>query len=136
MLIIKDGLILAVSRRYDKTIFGLPGGKFSPEPPDNDKDTKDTAIRETEEETSVVVKDCVFLYERVELGGGPNPVDYYSRVYYATDWEGTPQNSEEGEVKWLTAEELTSTKAAFGDYNRKTLNIFKTMFPDIKLIGE
>jgi 8-oxo-dGTP pyrophosphatase MutT (NUDIX family) len=136
MLIIKDGLILAVSRRYDKTIFGLPGGKFSPEEPDNDKDTKDTAIRETEEETSVVVKDCVFLYERVELGGGPNPVDYYSRVYYATDWEGIPQNSEEGEVKWLTAEELTSTKAAFGDYNRKTLNIFKTMFPDIHLIGE
>lgn len=136
MLIIKDGLILAVSRRYDKSIFGLPGGKFNPEPPDNDKDTKDTAIRETEEETSVVVKDCVFLYERVELGGGPNPVDYYSRVYYASDWEGTPQNSEEGEVKWLTAEELTSTKAAFGDYNRKTLNIFKTMYPDVHLIGE
>lgn len=136
MLIIKDGLILAVSRRYDKTIFGLPGGKFNPEPPDNDKDTKDTAIRETEEETSVVVKDCVFLYERVELGGGPNPVDYYSRCYYATAWEGTPQNSEEGEVKWLTAEELTSTKAAFGDYNRRTLNIFKTMFPDVQLIGE
>src|SRR5574338_863337 len=136
MLIIKDGLILAVSRRYDKTIFGLPGGKFNPEPTDNDKDTKDTAIRETREETSVVVKGCVFLYERVELGGGPNPVDYYSRCYYATDWEGTPENSEEGEVKWLTAEELTSTKAAFGDYNRRTLNIFKTMFPNVQLIGE
>ena len=136
MLIIKDGLILAVSRRYDKTIFGLPGGKFNPEPPDSDKDTKDTAIRETEEETSVVVKDCVFLYERVELGGGPNPVDFYSRCYYATAWEGTPQNSEEGEVKWLTAEELTSTKAAFGDYNRKTLNVFKTMFPDVYIQGE
>lgn len=136
MLIIKDGLILAVSRRYDKNIFGLPGGKFNPEPPDNDKDTKDTAIRETQEETSVLVKDCIFLYERVELGGGPNPVDYYSRVYYAKDWEGTPQNSEEGEVKWLTAEELTSTKAAFGDYNRKTLNVFKTMFPNVYIQGE
>jgi len=136
MLIIKDGLILAISRRYDKSIFGLPGGKFNPEPPDNDIDTKDTAIRETEEETSVVVKDCVLIYERVELGGGPNPVDYYSRCYYAKDWEGTPQNSEEGEVKWLTPEELTSTKAAFGDYNRKTLDVFKTMFPDVYLKGE
>ena len=136
MLIIKDGLILSVSRRYDKTIFGLPGGKFSPDPPDNDKDTKDTAIRETQEETSVVVKECTFLYERVELGGGPNPVDYYSRVYYADSWEGTPQNSEEGEVKWLTAEEVTSTKAAFGDYNRKTLDIFKKMYPDVYIKGE
>lgn len=136
MLIIKDGLILSVSRRYDKNIFGLPGGKFNPEPPDNDKDTRDTAIRETEEETSVKVHEATFIYERVELGGGPNPVDYYSRCYYATSWEGTPQNSEEGEVKWLTAEELTSTKAAFGDYNRKTLDVFKTMFPDIYIKGE
>lgn len=136
MLIIKDGLILSVSRRYDKTIFGLPGGKFSPDPPDNDKDTKDTAIRETREETSVIVNEATFLYERVELGGGPNPVDYYSRCYYADSWEGTPQNSEEGEVKWLTAEELTCTKAAFGDYNRKTLDIFKKMYPDVYLKGE
>lgn len=136
MLIIKDGLILAVSRRYDKNIYGLPGGKFNAEPPDNDQDTKDTAIRETQEETSVVVKDATLIYERVELGGGPNPVDYYSRCYYATSWEGTPQNSEEGEVKWLTAEELTSTKAAFGDYNRKTLDVFKTMFPNVYIQGE
>jgi hypothetical protein len=36
----------------------------------------------------------------------------------------------------LTAEEVTSTKAAFGDYNRKTLNIFKTMFPNVYIQGE
>jgi ADP-ribose pyrophosphatase YjhB (NUDIX family) len=136
MLIIKDGLILAVSRRYDKNIFGLPGGKFNSEPPDNDRDTKDTAIRETQEETSVIVNEATFIYERVELGGGPNPVDYYSRCYFANDWEGIPQNSEEGEVKWLTAEELTSTKAAFGSYNRKTLDVFKTMFPNVYIQGE
>lgn len=136
MLIIKDGLILSISRRYDKTIFGLPGGKFSPEPSDNDRDTRDTAIRETKEETSVIVHEATFIYERVELGGGPNPVDYYSRCYYANNWEGTPKNSEEGEVKWLTAEELTSTMAAFGDYNRKTIDVFKTMFPNVYLKGE
>lgn len=135
-LIIRDGLILGISRRHDKTIFGLPGGKFNPEPPDNDKDTKDTAIRETREETSVIVKDCVLVYERVELGDGPTGVDYYSRCYYAADWEGEPTNSEEGEVKWLTAEEVTSTMAAFGDYNRKTLDVFKTMFPNVYLKGE
>jgi 8-oxo-dGTP pyrophosphatase MutT (NUDIX family) len=133
MLIIKDGLILGISRRHDKTIFGLPGGKFDSE---TDATTKETAMRETREETSLIVKDCVLVYERVELGDGPNGVDFYSRCYYATDWEGEPVNSEEGEVKWLTAEEVTSTKAAFGDYNRKTLNIFKGMFPHIGLQGE
>lgn len=136
MLIVNQGMILGISRRHDKTIFGLPGGKFNPLPPDNDKDTKDTAIRETREETSVEVKECELLYERVELGDGPDGVDYYSRCYYATSWSGIPINSEEGEVKWLTAEEITSTKAAFGDYNRKTLDIFKTKFPNVYLKGE
>jgi predicted GIY-YIG superfamily endonuclease len=75
-------------------------------------------------------------HERVELGDGPTGVDFYSRCYYAIDWEGEPHNSEEGEVKWLTAEEVCSTKAAFGDYNRKTLNVFKQMFPNVYLKGE
>ncbi len=132
MLIIKDGLILGISRRHNKNIFGLPGGKKD----DTDPSTKETAIRETREETSVIVKDCKLVYERVELGDGPNGVDFYSRCYYATDWEGDPKNSEEGQVKWLTAEELTSTKAAFGDYNRKTLNVFKQMFPEVYVQGE
>lgn len=137
MLIVKDGLILGITRRENKAIYGLPGGKFDPNrEPHPDKDTKDTAINETREETTLEVKDCVFIYERVELGAGPNPVDYYSRCYYATDWSGTPTSTEEGDVAWLTAEEVTSTKAAFGNYNRKTLDVFKTMFPNVYLKGE
>jgi 8-oxo-dGTP pyrophosphatase MutT (NUDIX family) len=132
MLLIRDGLILGITRRHDKTIFGLPGGKKDPEDPS----TKETAIRETWEETGVIVKECVLVYERVELGDGPNGVDYYSRCYFATDWTGEPHSSEEGEVKWLTVEEITSTKAAFGEYNQKTIGIFKTMFPNVKLKEE
>lgn len=136
MLIINQGMILAVERKTKDGKYGLPGGKFSPEPPDNDKDTKDTAIRETREETTVDVKECMFIYERVELGDGPTGVDFYSRCYYATSWSGIPTNVEGLDVKWLTAEEVTSTKAAFGDYNRKTLDIFKSMFPNVYLKGE
>jgi len=131
MLIIKDGLILGITRRHDKTKFGLPGGKVDP-----GETPKQAAIRETLEETSIVVQDCTLIYKRVELGDGPAGVDFYSYCYYATEWAGTPQKSEEGDVKWLTAEEVTSTKAAFGDYNRNTINIFKTMFPNIYLVGE
>ena len=134
MLIIKDGLILGISRRHDKNIYGLPGGKFDPEA--GDLDTMDTAIRETREETGIIVKHTMFIYERVELGDGSNKEDFFSRCYYALEWAGEPTNSEEGEVKWLTAKEVTSTKAAFGDYNKKTLDVFKTMHPNVYLIGE
>lgn len=134
MLIVKDGLILAISRRHNKTIFGLPGGKFDEAAGDNN--SADTAIRETLEETGVQVKSCMQVYQRIELGDGSNPVDFYSTTYYALDWEGEPHTSEEGEVKWLTAKELTSTKAAFGDYNTKMLEQFRDMFPEVPLQGE
>jgi ADP-ribose pyrophosphatase YjhB (NUDIX family) len=134
MLIIKDGLILGISRRHNKEIFGLPGGKYDSLA--GDVYCSDTAMRETREETGIDVKVCTKIYQRVELGDGPAGEDFYSTCYYATEWEGEPQNSEEGEVKWLTAEEVTSTKAAFGDYNRKTLDVFKTMYPNVYLQGE
>lgn len=133
MLVVKDGLILAISRRHNKNIFGLPGGKYDE---GVDHNSMDTAIRETLEETGVQVKHCVQVYQRVELGDGPQGVDFYSTTYYATEWEGEPHTSEEGEVKWLTAEELTSTHAAFGDYNRNMLDSFKRMFPNVNVIGE
>lgn len=135
MLIVKDGLLLGITRRTNRNIYGFPGGKFSPLPPDNDQNTKDTAIRECKEETSLIIKDCVFIYERVEPGDGPDGIDFHSHCYYATSWEGTPQSSEEGEVAWLTVEEVTVTKAAFADYNKKTIEVFKTMFPNIPLKG-
>jgi 8-oxo-dGTP pyrophosphatase MutT (NUDIX family) len=134
MLVIKDGLILGISRRHNKEIFGLPGGKFDPEA--GDLDTMDAAIRECREETGVIVHHTMFIYERVELGDGANKVDFFSRCYYALEWEGEPVNSEEGQVKWLTAKEVTDTNAAFGDYNRATLDVFKEMYPDVYLIGE
>jgi 8-oxo-dGTP pyrophosphatase MutT (NUDIX family) len=134
ILIIKDGLILSISRRHDKSIFGLPGGKYDEAA--GDTNTMDTAVREAFEETGVTVKRCTQVYQRVELGDGANAVDFYSATYYAMEWEGDPKNSEEGEVKWLTAKELTDTKAAFGDYNRNMLNSFRETFPEVELLGE
>lgn len=134
MIIIKDGLILGISRRHNKTIFGLPGGKFDAEA--GDRIPLDTAIRETFEETGVKVENATFVYQRTELGDGPNGVDFYSTCFYALDWSGVPTNSEEGEVKWLTVEEITSTRAAFGDYNKEALGVFKMMFPSTYLQGE
>lgn len=131
MLIIKDGLILGITRRHDKNIYGLPGGKYDEAA--GDKSSMDTAVRECQEETGISVKSCVFVYQRVELGDGPNAEDFYSTCYYATEWEGEPHASEEGQVAWLTAAEVTSTKAAFGEYNTRTLQAFREMYPEVTL---
>ncbi len=131
MLIIKDGLILAVSRRYDKTKFGLPGGKVEP-----DETTEAAAIRETFEETGVQVTKCEFIFLRDEPKDRPEGEDFHAYCYYATEWSGDPHDSEEGVVKWLTEQQITSDTGPFGDYNRRTLNVFKTKFPNVPLFTE
>lgn len=131
MLIVNQGLILAISRRNNKNIFGLPGGKCEP-----NENQKQASIRETEEETSVIVHDCVEIYSRVEPASSPDGFDFESATFFATSWEGIPQNSEEGEVVWLTAEELTTTKGAFPKYNRDMIDQFKKMFPNVTIKGE
>lgn len=130
-LIIKDGLILSISRRHNKEIFGLVGGKV-----EVGETYEQALVREVEEETGIKITSCVQIYQRVEPGDGPNGEDFYSTTYYATNWTGSPTTMEEGEVKWLTAAELTTTKAAFGDYNRKMLDQFQQMFPEVRLKGE
>lgn len=133
MLIIKDGLILGIPRRHDQTKWGLPGGKFDEE---LDKSVQDTAIRETAEETGIKVKDCILIYKRVEPGDGPNGVDYHSYCYYASDWEGDPIALEGGIIGWITAAQVTASSSAFGDYNRKTLDVFKKLYPNVNIKGE
>jgi 8-oxo-dGTP pyrophosphatase MutT (NUDIX family) len=131
MLIIKDGLILSVSRKYDQSKYGLAGGKVEPgESPGM------AAVRETFEETGIKVADCIWIYKRVEPPDRPDGESFNAYAYYAVDWSGTPVASEEGVVKWLTVKELTETHGAFPDYNRDTLNAFHKAFPNIKLFGK
>lgn len=130
MLIINtEGKILGVSRRSNKELFGLPGGKKEPF-----ESTMEAAIRETKEETSVEVKSCIELYKRVEPASDLNGEDFHSYCYYAMEWSGFPKDMEEGmTTAWLTLDELVNTKAAFGDYNKSTLDSFRKMFPSIYL---
>jgi ADP-ribose pyrophosphatase YjhB (NUDIX family) len=125
MLIVKDGLILSISRRDDKTKFGLPGGKL-----EIGESPTQAAVRETFEETGVSVKVCSEIFRREEQAPGEV---FYTYCFYAIAWGGEPKDSEEGAVKWLTTEELTVTHGAFPDYNRATLNAFKLKYPHIIL---
>jgi 8-oxo-dGTP diphosphatase len=129
MLVVKDGRILSISRRYDKTKFGLPGGKV-----ETSETPMAAAIRETEEETSIKVKDCIHIFQRYEPRDRPEGEDFQAHCYYALDWHGAACNSEEGEVAWLTEEELCGTKAAFAEYNRNTLIVFKKLYPNVTIL--
>lgn len=130
-LIIKDGLILSISRRDNKDKFGLIGGKV------DDKETLHEAlIREVYEETNLNISDMVFIFEREEPAATRNGLNFFTYCYYCQTWSGTPTDSEEGLVRWLTAGELTGKRGAFPDYNRRTLDAFKKLYPNVMLIGE
>jgi len=132
MLIVKDGLILAISRRHDKTKFGLPGGKV-----EVNETMYDAAVRETLEETGVEVILAEHIFTRVEPKEHPSGEDFYTYCYHAVAWEGEPKDSEEGVIKWLTEAELTSPEiGAFADYNKRTLEAFKVKFPNISFFVE
>lgn len=135
MLVIKNGLILAISRRDNPNIFGLPGGKVDP-----GETHMEAAIREAQEETNIVVTACTKIFERVEEPITPDGLPFYTYCFYALDWEGTPKNSEEGLVDWLFESELTRTlseggKGAFADYNKQTLAAFRKQFPDVVILS-
>ena len=131
-LIIKDGRILAISRRHDKTKFGLIGGKVDPE-----ETLEQALVREVKEEAHVTINSLVLIFTRVELREHPSGEDFYTYCYHAVSWEGDPKDSEEGVIKWLTEAELTSPEiGAFADYNKKTLEAFKAKFPEVSLFVE
>lgn len=128
MLVIKDGLILSVSRKNNTFLFGLVGGKV-----DEGETPEQAAIRECFEETGVKVKTCVQLYKRVVPAISADGLDFSTYCFYAIEWEGSPQQQEEGIIAWLSAEELTTDKGAFPDYNRKTIQVFRQLYPDAYL---
>lgn len=131
MLIInQQGLILSVSRKSNPNKFGLPGGKL-----EKDEHPKIAAVRETREETSIIVSNCLKIYSRVEPKENETGEDFNTHCFYATEWYGTPVDSEEGKVMWLTSKDLTSSQSgAFPEYNKLTLNKFKKLFPNIKVV--
>jgi len=113
----KQGKVLAVSRRNDSTKFGLPGGKVDPGETDIS-----AAKRELKEETGI---DISWFFLR-EIFSDTDDFEYWTTCYYAclsyTPEIGQKDLGEEGEVKWVDKEVLTS--GIFGTFNTK---LFQTL---------
>lgn len=129
VVIIKDGLILSVSRRANRNTFGLIGGKI-----DLGETPREAAFREVKEETGLSILECEEFFQHEEtpelVGGEP----FFTYCFLATLWEGTPVASSEGELAWLTVEELTGSKSAFPEYNRLAIDELKKKYPLVYLI--
>lgn len=121
MIIVQNDMILGVSRKDNHASFGLPGGKseFGETP-------KQTAIRETYEETGILVSDCVEVYAAIDQ-------PFLIRCYLALTWEGTPTSKEDGKVKWIQTNDLTCSTSAFPVYNTNAIAALKDKYPNLQL---
>lgn len=110
-LVVKDGKVLAVSRKDDHTKFGIPAGKA-----DGDETTEQTAIRELFEETGLVGSNLKFVFACVCKG----KKDYWTVTYTADISGNIHESTDEGVVKWVSPEELIA--GPFGEYNKALFN--------------
>lgn len=125
-LIIKDGMILAVSRSWNNNKYGIIGGKL-----ELNETPKEAVIREVQEEAGIKIISCEEIYSRLEEAEIPGDLDFYTYCFYATEWSGNPRSSEEGEVRWITKDNLLGSSGAFPEYNKNTLNALREKFPKV-----
>lgn len=114
-LFVKDGLVLAVSRKNNPNDFGLPGGKIDP-----GETPEDALFREVFEETGLGVGEFRVAFEdqdRVE-GGEPRPC----RTYLVVSWDGDLKTKEAGVVKWVEPSVITDPTTSFHEYNTRLFN--------------
>jgi len=129
IILINEGLVLGVSRRHDKTKFGLPGGKR------NIGELLDiTAVRELEEETGLFVDPnrLNYIYSRNEPAEKSGGEDFHCACFYALSWSGKIKPEVGLIVKWVPMKFLCDPKtAAFAIYNQNTFESFKDKLPGV-----
>lgn len=120
LVLIKNNLILSVSRINDPTKIGLPGGKIEP-----GEDFAEAACRELHEETGIKVSP----WSLRQIHSGIDAKDYMVITYYVEQaahlGQEATQQPNEGVPKWVTWDELCNSH--FGDYNKQVRESVRKM---------
>lgn len=99
--------ILAVSRKDNYNDWGLPGGKI-----EENETPKDTAIRETKEETGLTIHDLT------EVFISNDNTNCLVTAFIVNKWSGNiKQEKNGGAVDWVSIDDLLN--GSFGEYNKK-----------------
>ena len=104
----EEGLVLAVSRKYDHEDFGLAGGRVDPE---DNGDLEYAIKREVKEETGLEVHSMVEVFSM-------HKGKYMGHTFLATEWEGEISYDKEKEphvVKWAPFSVIE--EGSFGKWN-------------------
>jgi 8-oxo-dGTP pyrophosphatase MutT (NUDIX family) len=123
LLVRKDNLVLAVSRKNDHNDFGLPGGKVDP-----GESSYQALQREVWEETGIVLKSAM-LSIPIFTALCPGPKEDRSKVHVNTCFisaqtvdDKPTQREGEGIVAWVSRQVLL--EGSFGSYNKQVLDLF------------
>jgi 8-oxo-dGTP pyrophosphatase MutT (NUDIX family) len=112
-LVMRDGLMLAVSRRCNPHDLGMPGGKVDP-----GERPIDAAARELFEETWVRAVRILPIFEALNRS-------HRAMTFAVPEWRGEPRSTEEGVVYWAPpgwlVDDLSPT---FREYN---LRLFRAL---------
>lgn len=117
----ETNMILSVSRKYDKTLVGLVGGKVD----ETDVDNESAIIRETFEETGLLIKKEDITYFDKRMEGKNLCYCYYTNKYHGNILSQNDLNNigETGVVKWIDKIELEN--GFCGEYNRAVFKKLK-----------
>jgi 8-oxo-dGTP pyrophosphatase MutT (NUDIX family) len=106
----KTGKFLAVSRRKNRKMFGLPGGKVDP-----GETLLEALCREVLEETGYDIKDKVLTCLYYNTAEGEFCTYVYLLSFEDLGAQGTPKD--DLEIKWIEQEELMT--GVFGAFHRQ-----------------
>lgn len=99
----KDDILLAMKKRgFGKGLYNGAGGKI-----EDGESAKDCAIRETFEEIEVKVHSLTqvadLTFHEQHLGA---PHHVHSAVFFATEWEGDPVETDEMAPQWFALSDI------------------------------